>query len=172
MHVYHTVAVHFADLHDTPERMLRKGCINEIVAWQNSRSFFYWRLRRLILEDYFVKKIIGAQSGLGHGQAKCEYFSFCIMTLLSFIISHLAMLHRWFIEDKGETSLHAWSQNEAAVKWLEEQKESGSIVNQNIKVVIKDAKVSQIREAVEVRFFIIFKQELRILICYLMSYNV
>lgn len=28
MPLYHQVAVHFADLHDTPERMLEKGCIN------------------------------------------------------------------------------------------------------------------------------------------------
>lgn len=51
LQVYHTVAVHFADLHDTPERMLEKGCINEIVPWRTSRSWLYWRLRRLILED-------------------------------------------------------------------------------------------------------------------------
>lgn len=25
--MYHQVSVHFADLHDTPERMLEKGCI-------------------------------------------------------------------------------------------------------------------------------------------------
>lgn len=28
MPLYHQVAVHFADLHDTPERMLEKGCIS------------------------------------------------------------------------------------------------------------------------------------------------
>lgn len=26
--MYHQVAVHFAELHDTPERMLEKGCIS------------------------------------------------------------------------------------------------------------------------------------------------
>lgn len=72
MHVYHTVAVHFADLHDTPERMLEKGCINEIVPWRTSRATLYWRLRRLILEDYFVKKIMNAQNSLSVGQAKCK----------------------------------------------------------------------------------------------------
>ena len=73
MHVYHTVAVHFADLHDTPERMLEKGCISEIVPWRTSRTTLYWRLRRLILEDYFVKKIINAQTSLSVGQAKCKH---------------------------------------------------------------------------------------------------
>ena len=29
--LYHQVAVHFADLHDTPERMLEKGCISVCI---------------------------------------------------------------------------------------------------------------------------------------------
>lgn len=72
LHVYHTVAVHFADLHDTPERMLEKGCISEIVPWRTSRSFFFWRLRRCLIEDFFVNRILSAQKSLSVGQAKCE----------------------------------------------------------------------------------------------------
>lgn len=72
MHVYHTIAVHFADLHDTPKRMLEKDCIKEIVPWQNARNFFYWRLRRLINENYFIKKIMKANENLEFEQAKCE----------------------------------------------------------------------------------------------------
>lgn len=86
VHVYHTVAVHFADLHDTPERMLEKGCINEIVPWRESRCWLYWRLRRLLLEDSFVKKIIKAQESLSVGQAT-------------------QMLRRWLVEDKGTTEV-------------------------------------------------------------------
>lgn len=85
-HVYHTVAIHFADLHDTPERMLEKGCINEIVPWRTSRQYLYWRLRRLLLEDSFVKKILAAQADLSVGQAK-------------------SMLRRWFVEDLGPTEV-------------------------------------------------------------------
>lgn len=73
LHVYHTVAVHFADLHDTPERMLEKGCISDIIPWASSRSFFYWRLRRCLLEDHFAKKILSAQKSLSVGQAKCKF---------------------------------------------------------------------------------------------------
>lgn len=86
LHVYHTVAVHFADLHDTPERMLEKGCISEIVPWRSSRSFLYWRMRRLLLEEYFIKQILDAQDSLSVGQAK-------------------SMLRRWFVEDKGATEV-------------------------------------------------------------------
>lgn len=86
MHVYHTVAVHFADLHDTPERMLEKECISEIVPWRDSRRWLYWRLRRLLLEDAYIKKILRAQDNLSVGQAK-------------------QMLRRWLVEDKGATEV-------------------------------------------------------------------
>lgn len=85
-HVYHTVAVHFADLHDTPERALEKGCINEIVPWRESRSWLYWRLRRLILENQSVKEIMRAQSNLLVEEGR-------------------AMLYRWFLEEKGATEV-------------------------------------------------------------------
>jgi acetyl-CoA carboxylase/biotin carboxylase 1 len=51
MPVYRQVAVEFADLHDTPGRMLAKNAIRGIVAWKDSRRFFYWRLR-LRLEEF------------------------------------------------------------------------------------------------------------------------
>jgi acetyl-CoA carboxylase / biotin carboxylase 1 len=133
MHVYHTVAVHFADLHDTPERMLEKGCISEIVPWRTSRGFFYWRLRRNLLEDFFMRRILNAQSSLSVGQAK-------------------SMLRRWFVEDKGDTYAYQWEENEAVVEWMEEQKKNDvSTVNRNINAVKKDAIISQIQRSLEVR---------------------
>ncbi|KAJ8967322.1 hypothetical protein NQ314_002949 [Rhamnusium bicolor] len=80
--MYHQVSVHFADLHDTPERMLEKGAINEIVPWRKSRTIIYWRLRRRLLEDRVIKALMEAQPELALGQGE-------------------AMLRRWFIEDKG-----------------------------------------------------------------------
>lgn len=35
--MYHQVAVHFADLHDTPTRMKEKGVIRDIVPWEDAR---------------------------------------------------------------------------------------------------------------------------------------
>ena len=49
--MYHQVAVHFADLHDTPGRMRNKECIREIVEWSRSRKYFYWRLNRRLSEE-------------------------------------------------------------------------------------------------------------------------
>jgi len=47
--VYKQVAVHFADLHDTAIRMKKKHAIKDIVVWEKSRYFFYWRLRRQLI---------------------------------------------------------------------------------------------------------------------------
>ncbi len=56
--VYHQIAVQFADLHDTPGRMLNKKVISGVIEWRTSRKFFYWRLRRLLVEDHIVKSVI------------------------------------------------------------------------------------------------------------------
>lgn len=59
--VFQQIAVHFADLHDTPGRMLAKGVIRKQVQWEKSRTFFYWRLRRRLLEFSAAAKL-GANS--------------------------------------------------------------------------------------------------------------
>lgn len=150
MHVYHTVAVHFADLHDTPERMLEKGCISEIVPWRTSRAFFYWRLRRCLLEDFFVNLILQAQKSLSVGQAKCMYL-FIRSLKLFLTLFFKAMLRRWFVEDKGETYAYQWEENESVVEWMEAQKvNDASTVIRNINAVKKDAIISQIKASLEV----------------------
>ncbi len=64
----------------------------------------------------------------------------------------LAMLRRWFVEDKGETNSFLWDQNESVVEWFEEQKrDESTIINRNINAVRKDAIISQIQKALEVR---------------------
>ena len=40
------IAVHFAELHDTPVRMKEKGGVRAVVAWKESRRFLYWRFTR------------------------------------------------------------------------------------------------------------------------------
>ena len=60
--LYHTVAVQFADLHDTAGRMKHKGVISEIVPWREARLRFYWRLRRRLLEEAVKKELQGCQS--------------------------------------------------------------------------------------------------------------
>jgi acetyl-CoA carboxylase/biotin carboxylase 1 len=56
--VFRQIAIHFADLHDTPGRMKAKGVIRKQVQWSESREFFYWRLRRRLNEFEIANQII------------------------------------------------------------------------------------------------------------------
>ena len=86
------VAVHFADLHDTPGRMMEKGVIlvspfwsprqqcsapslifvpfshlfQDVLEWKNSRKYFYWRLRRRLCELRAIDMIKKADGWVGH----------------------------------------------------------------------------------------------------------
>ena len=42
--VYHSIAIRFCELHDTPGRMLEKKVVSGIVPWKESRAFFGKRL--------------------------------------------------------------------------------------------------------------------------------
>ncbi|CAG9767703.1 unnamed protein product [Ceutorhynchus assimilis] len=136
--IYHQVSIHFADLHDTPERMLEKGTISEIVAWKKSRHHFFWRLRRLLLQDRVLKALLEAQPEIALGQG--EY-----------------MLRRWFVEDKGASEGYKWDKNDVVVHWLEDQwledqlskPAHMSIISRNIHAVKKDAGLNQIKELIE-----------------------
>ena len=54
------VTTTFSDLHDTPQRMLAKGVIQEIIDWKDARNFFYWKVRRRLLETEYEKKLKSA----------------------------------------------------------------------------------------------------------------
>ena len=47
----------FADLHDTPQRMMAKGVIHEILDWKNAREYFYWKVKRKISEAELEQKL-------------------------------------------------------------------------------------------------------------------
>uniref|UniRef100_A0A3B4B461 Uncharacterized protein n=1 Tax=Periophthalmus magnuspinnatus TaxID=409849 RepID=A0A3B4B461_9GOBI len=132
--IYHQVAVQFADLHDTPGRMQEKGVITDILEWQTSRQFFYWRLRRLLLEDTVKRKIQMANTELTDGQIQ-------------------AMLRRWFVEAEGAVKAYLWDNNEEVVIWLEKQlaEEEGarSVIDENIKYIRRDHILKQIRSLVQ-----------------------
>lgn len=130
--MYRQVAVYFADLHDTPERMFEKNTIHEIIPWKKARRLFYWRLRRRIFEEEIKNEILSTQPSLDVRQVG-------------------AMLRRWFIEDKGATESYLWDQDEAAAYWLEEQhKTDNSVVSRNMMCVKRDAVVTRIKDALEI----------------------
>ncbi|CAG0896125.1 unnamed protein product [Darwinula stevensoni] len=134
--IYHQVAVHFADLHDTAERMHEKGVVQDIVPWVSARRILYWRLRRLLAEGNIVSIILDVQTTLSRGQAQ-------------------AMLRRWFIEDHGSVQVstfdrnvsYLWEDNEKVGMWLEEQLKSPTscAVMDNVRCIRRESVLDRIR---------------------------
>ena len=61
---YSQIALQFADLHDTPVRMKAKGTIHEILDWETSRQYFYWRIQRRLKEEAMLAEIGAADDAL------------------------------------------------------------------------------------------------------------
>jgi len=127
--VYHQVAVQFAELHDTPVRMKEKGTIRDVVEWKGARKFFYWRMRRKLLETQLSKQIVVAagEGKLGHSQ-------------------RAAMLKRWFTEDNS-TSTHLWEEDRQVVEWLEKQVDikEKSTSQDSIRLIKRDALLHSLK---------------------------
>lgn len=132
--IYHQVAVQFVDLHDTPGRMQEKGVITDILDWKNVRTFFYWRLRRLLLEQVVKCEILQANKDLSDGHMQ-------------------SMLRRWFVETEGAVKAYLWDNNKAVVEWLEKHltKEDGprSGIRENIKYLKRENTLKHIRSLVQ-----------------------
>ncbi|XP_073485949.1 acetyl-CoA carboxylase 2 isoform X2 [Aquarana catesbeiana] len=128
--IYHQIAVKFADLHDTPGRMQEKGVITDILEWKEARTFMYWRLRRLLLEEEVKREILHANSELSD-------------------IHIQSMLRRWFMETEGTVKTYLWDNNQVVVEWLEKhlQEEDGakSAIRENIKYLKRDYALKHIR---------------------------
>ncbi|XP_074643040.1 acetyl-CoA carboxylase-like isoform X2 [Tubulanus polymorphus] len=133
MPIYHQVAIHFADLHDTAGRMREKGVISDVLEWKTARKFFYWRLHRLILEDTLKDKLYALNPDLKNGQI-------------------LSMLSRWFVEDQGTVKGYLWEDDKAVVEWLKIQladKSGHSIIDENLKCIERDSVIQNIRSLIQ-----------------------
>ncbi|XP_066466005.1 acetyl-CoA carboxylase 2 isoform X2 [Tiliqua scincoides] len=132
--IFHQVAVQFADLHDTPGRMQEKGVITDILQWKNARTFLYWRLRRLLLEEVVKAEILSAHSELSNNHIQ-------------------SMLRRWFLETEGAVKGYLWDNNQVVVQWLEkhlhEEEGTKSAIRENIQYLKRDYALKHIRNLVQ-----------------------
>ena len=64
MPIYHQVALAFAQMHDTPERMVQKGVLRGVVPWKEARMFFVGRLKRRVAEGALLRHIAAADGGV------------------------------------------------------------------------------------------------------------
>jgi len=69
---YLQVATEFADLHDRAGRMKAKGVIRDVVPWETSRQYFYWRAKRRLAVDALATELSGTfQEGVAAVEALC-----------------------------------------------------------------------------------------------------
>jgi acetyl-CoA carboxylase/biotin carboxylase 1 len=104
--VYEQIAVRFCDLHDTPGRMKSVGVIEREVPWNESRTFFFWRLRRKLAEFDLRRKIVRA-SNIGK-----------IMKSLS-ALEATALIKKWALETPGWTD-DMWKDDKIFLGWMAE----------------------------------------------------
>ena len=60
--------------------------LQDVLQWRTSRRFFYWRLRRLLLEEELKKRITAVNPGMTDGQTR-------------------SMISRWFVEAQGAVNV-------------------------------------------------------------------
>ncbi|GFP84525.1 acetyl-coa carboxylase 1 [Phtheirospermum japonicum] len=103
--LYTQIATKFAELHDTSLRMAAKGVIKQVVEWPYSRSFFYTRLYRRVVEDSLVKTVRDAAGHqVGYKSARDS-------------------IKRWFLNSEvagGKES--SWLDDEAFFSWKNDSK--------------------------------------------------
>jgi len=104
--VYEQIAVQFCELHDTPGRMNAVGVIEREVEWKESRSFFFWRLRRKLAEFDLRRKMVKA-SDVGRGKA-----------LLS-PLDASSLMKEWFMEAPG-MNIDMWADDKKMLAWMAE----------------------------------------------------
>jgi acetyl-CoA carboxylase/biotin carboxylase 1 len=102
--VYTQISVQFCELHDTPGRMKAVGVITKDIEWEDSRSYFFWRLRRKLAEFDLRKKMMVA-GDVGRGR-----------TLMSPTEASL-MIKQWFTEAEGCSNL-SWDDDRSVLSWM------------------------------------------------------
>jgi acetyl-CoA carboxylase / biotin carboxylase 1 len=102
--VYEQIAVQFCELHDTPGRMKAVGVIEKEVDWEQSRSYFYWRLRRKLAE-FDLRKQLREATEIGRGVKSLSP------------LEATGIIKQWFVESPGvnETS---WSDDKVVLSWM------------------------------------------------------
>lgn len=138
--VYEQVAVQFCDLHDTPGRMKAVGVIEKEVEWKESRSFFFWRLRRKLAEFDLRAKMQQATE-VGRGSTKLSP------------IRASALMKKWFLE-RSELSSDMWDDDKIMLSWMAQSYEEledkvrdlsrESVVQEVYEVLTGSGKIAQI----------------------------
>jgi len=104
--VYEQIAVQFCELHDTPGRMDAVGVIEREIEWSESRSFFFWRLRRKLAEFDLRRKMVKA-SDVGRGRKSLSS------------LEASSLMKEWFLETPSMKS-EMWKNDKKMLAWMAE----------------------------------------------------
>ncbi|EME32530.1 bifunctional acetyl-CoA carboxylase/biotin carboxylase [Galdieria sulphuraria] len=151
MPIYRRIALTFADLHDTPGRMLAKKAIRKIVPWKEARSFFFWRLQRRLAEDSVRKWMMQANASLNHEE--------CTLLLKKWAAQYRNVVQEEEIRKESvmntqENELEAINQvfdedDQWVVQWLDEDEE---MLTKKIKKLQMEWMVSHVIQYGSVHF--------------------
>ncbi|CAG2056581.1 unnamed protein product, partial [Timema podura] len=174
--MYHQVAVHFADLHDTPERMQEKGVIQtywspgrqqvnpteSLIALQNTSTVMSVQLS-FKRSTRWAKPVVSSP---------VTHITIFLTQQLPADLAHFTApsWHRYSTLEKvppsvtlatqapplgksnQEPDAYLWENNEAVVSWLLEQQQETpgrSVLARNLTAVKKDAIIQQIKSSLE-----------------------
>ncbi|ORX68799.1 hypothetical protein DL89DRAFT_323652 [Linderina pennispora] len=98
--VYTQLAVQFADLHDRAGRMVAKGVVRKELQWKHARTFFYFRLKRRLAEEYLLRDMAKTSPGMDREEQK-------------------AILQAWFEQSNSE----AYDDDRAVAAWYENRQD-------------------------------------------------
>jgi len=113
MPIYTQVATRFAELHDTSARMAAKGVISKVVDWEESRAFFYRRLRRRLAEDSLAKQVREAA-----GEQQMPTYR-----------AALECIQKWYLASQGGDG-EKWSDDEAFFAWKDDSDKYGKYLEE------------------------------------------
>ncbi|KAJ2159404.1 acetyl-coenzyme-A carboxylase [Coemansia sp. RSA 552] len=97
--VYTQMAVQFADLHDRAGRMVAKDVVRKELKWTESREYFYYRLKRRLLEERLRRQMAAVAPLLSRAE-------------------QTQLLGEWAAETNVE-----YEDDKVVVSWLEERPE-------------------------------------------------
>ncbi len=104
----------FADLHDTPGRMMAKGVIRGVVPWSGSRAYFYWRLRRRLAEASVAHQLMNSSEGMLQDAA--------VSSLRSWYLS--AMSGEGLAVSSAAVADALWNDDLRVLRWLAVHRDS------------------------------------------------
>lgn len=123
--IFSQLAVQFADMHDTPGRMAATGVISKEVPWSQSRSFFYWRLRRRLAEFQFRAQVMKSDPKLT-------------------VLEAAALIKRWFTESSDSTNpQEQWEDSKFVLGWMASKQQ---LFRDNLEGIRRASVEAQVRD--------------------------